>query len=162
MATATDTRATAVSDAFVVRTPTRRFELTDDVVVVLRGDGAEEVAKATNLSSRPGTVRPAGDAFVIGRDDGALDIVGPPELIDDIHGLLTDNGAREGSPDDLEAWRIAAGVRAWGTGRSRPRTSPKRWACCRATSTSPRGATPARKPSPGCGCSAGRVAAWPW
>ena len=91
------------------------FELTDDVVIVLRGEGAEEVAKHANLSTRPGTVRPAGDAFVIGRDDGALDIVGPAELIEDIHGLLTDAGAREGSDEDLEAWRIAAGVPGWGT-----------------------------------------------
>jgi folate-binding protein YgfZ len=91
------------------------FTLTDDVVIVLRGEGAQDVAAAANLATRPGTVRPAGDAFVIGRDDGQVDIVGPAQLIDDLWDLLIDAGAREGTDDDLEAWRVAAGVPAWGS-----------------------------------------------
>lgn len=91
------------------------FTLTDDVVLVLRGEDAEEVAIDANLQTRPGTVRPAGDAFVIGRDGGQLDVVGPPGLLADIEGLLRDAGAREGTEDDLEAWRVSAGIPAWGS-----------------------------------------------
>ena len=89
------------------------FTLTDDAVVVLRGEGAEEVAGATNLAARPGTVRPAGDAYVIGRDDG-VDVVGPADLLTELTGALTDAGATRGHDTDLEAWRVAAGVPAWG------------------------------------------------
>ncbi len=89
------------------------FTLTDDEVFALRGDDVEEVASAANLGARPGTVRPAGDAFVIGREDG-VDVVGPADLLDDLTAALLDAGAREGDPDDLEAWRVASGVPAWG------------------------------------------------
>jgi len=95
------------------------FELTDDEVVVLRGDDAEEVAQATNLSARPGTVRPAGDGFVIGRDDG-VDVVGPKGLLDDLTEALLEAGARDGDAADLDAWRVAAGVPAWGSEVSAP------------------------------------------
>lgn len=92
------------------------FTATDDVVAVLRGPGAEQVATDANLHTRPGTVRPAGDAglFVIGREAGQLDLVGPKALVDDAVALLLDAGARPGGQDDLAAWRVAAGVPAWG------------------------------------------------
>lgn len=91
------------------------FTLTDDVVVSLVGDGCEEVAQAANLTTRPGTVRPAGgDVFVIGRSDDRLDVVGPRAAVDELEGLLRDAGAAAGSADDLDTWRIRHGVPAWG------------------------------------------------
>jgi tRNA-modifying protein YgfZ len=90
------------------------FELTDDQVISLRGRDAESVVSATNLGARPGTVRPAGDAFVLGREDG-VDVVGPKDLLDDLWTALVDAGADEGHLADLEAWRIAAGEPAWGS-----------------------------------------------
>jgi len=92
-----------------------RFEPTDHVVLALRGATAAEVADGANLATRPGTVRPAGaELFVIGRDHGCLDIVGPPSAIDDARDLLVDAGARIGDVHDLEAWRVSSGVPAWG------------------------------------------------
>ncbi len=96
------------------------FELTDDQVLLLRADDGdspedvEVVARSANLVARPRTVRPAGDGFVIGRDDG-VDVVGPAPLLDELTAALVDAGAREGGPEDLEAWRVAAGVPAWGS-----------------------------------------------
>jgi tRNA-modifying protein YgfZ len=90
------------------------FELTDDQVLSLRGEDVEEVASAANLGARPGTVRPAGDAFVIGRE-GGVDVVGPKGLLDDLTAAVVDAGAREGDLADLEAWRVAAGEPAWGS-----------------------------------------------
>jgi tRNA-modifying protein YgfZ len=91
-----------------------RFAATDDRLVALRGPGAEPVAQAANLTTRPGTVRPAGELYVIGRDGGALDVFGPADALQPVVGLLTDAGAREGTAADLDTWRIAAGVPAWG------------------------------------------------
>ncbi len=90
------------------------FELTDDEVLAVRGGDTEAVTSATNLSARVGTVRPAGDAFVIGRQNG-VDVVGPKGLLDDFTAALVDAGAREGDADDLDAWRVAAGVPEWGS-----------------------------------------------
>lgn len=92
-----------------------RFSLTDDVVIALRGPEAAQVADAANLTTRPGTVRPAGDTlFIVGRDAGGLDVVGPPSAVDEVGGLLLDVGARPGGAADLDAWRIVDGVPAWG------------------------------------------------
>jgi tRNA-modifying protein YgfZ len=82
-------------------------------VLVLRGDDAEAHARATNLTARPGTVRPAGDGFVVGREDG-VDVVGPSVLLDELRAALIDAGARDGNQRDLDAWRIAAGIPSWG------------------------------------------------
>jgi tRNA-modifying protein YgfZ len=91
-----------------------RFAATEDRLVALRGPGAEVVAAAVNLATRPGTVRPAGELYVIGRDDGALDLFGPTDALDPVVALLSDAGARAGTTADLDAWRVAAGVPAWG------------------------------------------------
>lgn len=92
-----------------------RFTPTDDEVLALRGVAAAEVAAAANLTTRPGTVRPAGDRlYVIGRDAGCLDVFGPADAVAEVRGLLCDAGAREGDVHDLEAWRVTAGVPAWG------------------------------------------------
>ncbi len=92
-----------------------RFSLTDDVGVALRGSEAAKVAEAANLATRPGTVRPAGDRlFVIGRDGGSIDIVGPAHALDEVVAVLLDVGARQGSATDLDAWRINDGIPAWG------------------------------------------------
>ena len=91
------------------------FTATDDRVVVLRGAGAQPVAEAANLATRPGTVRPAGtELMVLGRDDGDLDVVGPADAVAAMREVLVEAGAREGDEADLTAWRVATGVPAWG------------------------------------------------
>ncbi len=92
-----------------------RFTPTEDQILVLRGAGAHEVAEAANLATRPGTVRPAGnELMILGRDDGALDVVGPADAVAAMRDVLLDAGARPGGDADLAAWRVAAGVPAWG------------------------------------------------
>ena len=91
------------------------FTATEDRVLVLRGTGAQAVAEAANLATRPGTVRPAGtELAVLGRDDGQLDVVGPADAVDAMYAVLVEAGARQGDESDLAAWRVAAGVPAWG------------------------------------------------
>jgi tRNA-modifying protein YgfZ len=91
------------------------FSPTEDVTTVLRGGRAAEVAAATNLTTRPGTVRPAGDElYVLGREDGQLDVVGPEAAVAELEQLLVQHGARRGDDRDLEDWRVAAGVPSWG------------------------------------------------
>ena len=91
------------------------FTATDDRVLVLRGAGAQAVAEAANLATRPGTVRPAGtELVVLGRDDGELDVVGPADAVAAMRQTLIEAGARAGDEADLTAWRVAAGVPAWG------------------------------------------------
>ncbi len=91
------------------------FTLTDEVMVTLCGDGCAEIAAAANVTAPPGTVRPAGsDVFVIGRDEGRVDLLGPAAAVEDVVEVLHDAGARHGDRDDLEAWRIRQGVPAWG------------------------------------------------
>lgn len=90
------------------------FTLTDDEVMAVRGDDVDEVVSATNLGAREGTVRPAGEAFVIGRE-GGVDVVGPAPLLDELTEALVAAGASRGDAADLEAWRIAAGLPGWGS-----------------------------------------------
>lgn len=91
------------------------FTATDDDVLVLRGEGAQQVAEAANLATRPGTVRPAGtELAILGRDAGQLDVVGPSDAVAAMRETLLDAGARDGDEADLAAWRVAAGVPGWG------------------------------------------------
>ena len=92
------------------------FTETDDVIVSLRGPGSDQVAEAATLSTREGTVRPAGDElYVIGQDQGQVDVFGPARLIDQIVAGLEADGARLGTNEDLDQWRVDAAVPAWGT-----------------------------------------------
>ena len=89
------------------------FTPTDDEVVAVRGEDADEVIAAAGLTAVPGRCRVAGDVLVLSRD-GGVDIAGSPSALAPVTDALLEAGATEGGPDDLEAWRVAAGVPAWG------------------------------------------------
>ena len=91
-----------------------RFTATDDVVVEVRGDGAHAVADAANLHARPNTLRPAGSEVTVIGVVGGIDLVGPRGAVDEAVAALTAAGARPGTIEDREAWRVTAGVPAWG------------------------------------------------
>lgn len=92
-----------------------QFTITDDVVVALRGDGAEHVARGANLHVRPGTVRPAGNDVVAVGIAGGVDLLGPQDSVEAAVDALLAAGARRGDGRDLAAWRVAAGVPAFGS-----------------------------------------------
>lgn len=91
------------------------FALTDDRILALRGDDVEAVAAAAGVPLPPhGTVRPAGDGlYLVGRP-GGMDVMGAPDRVDRVRAGLVEAGARPGGADDLDGWRVAAGVPAWG------------------------------------------------
>jgi tRNA-modifying protein YgfZ len=90
------------------------FERTADVARHLRGDGAREVAAAAGLDVDPERAGRRDDGLlVVGREEG-LDLVGEAEVVDDAVESLRDAGAVDGDTDQLEAWRVRAGVPAWG------------------------------------------------
>jgi tRNA-modifying protein YgfZ len=90
-----------------------RFEATDHEVVAVRGPDAAAVVSGAGLTAVAGRCRLAGDLLIIARDDG-IDVVGPPSAIADAVVGLLEAGAREGDADDLERWRVGAGIPAWG------------------------------------------------
>jgi folate-binding protein YgfZ len=90
-----------------------RFEATDHEVIAVRGPDAKATVAAAGLTAVAGRRPGAGDLLIVARDQG-IDVVGPPSAIGDAVAALTEAGAREGDADDLEGWRIAAGVPAWG------------------------------------------------
>jgi tRNA-modifying protein YgfZ len=90
-----------------------RFTRTVDEVLALRGDADGAVAAAVGCKARPGRCLPGGDVLVVGRD-GGVDLIGPAAAVAEVRAQLVDAGAADGDADDLEAWRIASGVPAWG------------------------------------------------
>lgn len=97
-----------------------RFEARDDEVVALRGSDAATVAEAAGVVTAPGRVRVDGETLLVGRDGGAVDVIGPAAAIAAVVGRLHAAGATEGDDGDLVRWRVAAGVPAWGTEVSPP------------------------------------------
>ena len=89
------------------------FTPTDDEVVAVRGEGADEVLAAAGLTAVKGRCRVAGDVLVVSRDGGA-DVAGSPTVLAPVVEALFQAGASEGAAADLAAWRVAAGVPAWG------------------------------------------------
>lgn len=90
------------------------FTRTDHVARRLRGKDAAEVAAAAGLDVDPGRAARAEDGLVVvAREDGS-DLVGPPDAVADAEAALHEAGAVPGDDDDYEAWRVAAGVPAWG------------------------------------------------
>lgn len=90
-----------------------RFEANDHVVASVRGDDAAEVLSRAGLTVIEGRCRLAGDVLLVSQPGGA-DVVGAAGAVDDVVAGLVEAGAREGSVEDLDAWRIRAGVPAWG------------------------------------------------
>jgi tRNA-modifying protein YgfZ len=90
------------------------FTRLDHVAHHLRGEDAREVAAAAGLdvdAERAG--RRDDGLLVVGREDG-LDLVGEAEVVEDALESLRDAGAVDGDAEQLEAWRVRAGVPAWG------------------------------------------------
>jgi len=90
-----------------------RFTPRDDQVVSVRGDDAAEVVARAGLTVVDGRCRLAGDILIVSRA-GGVDLSGPPAAVEDAVAALQDAGARSGGAEELDAWRIAAGVPAWG------------------------------------------------
>jgi tRNA-modifying protein YgfZ len=90
------------------------FTRFDDVARHLRGEDARDVAAAAGLDVDPERAGRRDDGLlVVGREDG-VDLVGDAEVVDDAEASLRDAGAVDGDAEQLEAWRVRAGVPAWG------------------------------------------------
>jgi tRNA-modifying protein YgfZ len=90
------------------------FTPSDHVVAAVRGDDATTVVGSAGLTVIDGRCRLAGDVLVVSRPGGGIDVVGPAGAIDAAIASLVDAGATTGGPEDLDAWRIPAGVPTWG------------------------------------------------
>ncbi len=110
-----DEVAATVTDVLGMRTflLDARFEARDDVVVAVRGDDAAAVISRAGLTVVDGRCRLAGDLLLVSVG-GGIDIAGPEGAVRDAVAGLVEAGAEEGTADDLEAWRISAGIPAWG------------------------------------------------
>lgn len=107
--------ASTVTDVLGVRTflLDARFEARDDVVVAVRGDDAASVISRAGLTVVEGRCRVAGDLLLVSVA-GGIDVAGPHGAVGEAVDGLIDAGAQRGTADDLEAWRVMAGVPAWG------------------------------------------------
>jgi tRNA-modifying protein YgfZ len=110
-----DAVAATVMDVLAMRTflLDARFEQRDEVVVAVRGDDADATVSVAGLTTVAGRCRQAGDLLLVSQP-GGIDVVGPAAAVDDAVTALRAGGAREGAAADLDAWRVAAGVPAWG------------------------------------------------
>jgi tRNA-modifying protein YgfZ len=107
--------AATVMDVLAMRTflLDARFEQREDVVVSVRGDNAAEVVSGAGLTTVAGRCRQAGDLLVVSQP-GGIDVVGPEAAVEEAVTALREAGAREGDAVDLDAWRVAVGLPAWG------------------------------------------------
>ena len=90
------------------------FARSDHEAVHLCGDDAAEVAAAAGLDVDPGRVARADDGLLVVAREGGSDLVGPAEAVKTATEALREAGATDGTDEDYEAWRVAAGVPAWG------------------------------------------------
>ena len=77
-------------------------------VASVRGPAGVEIPGAR---SQPMTVAPAGEGFVVRDRSGGVDLIGPAPWVDE---RIDATGCPPASPEQWEAWRISAGVPAWG------------------------------------------------
>jgi tRNA-modifying protein YgfZ len=107
--------ATTVMDVLAMRTflLDARFEPREDVAVAVRGDDTAAMVSAAGLTTVAGRCRQAGDLLVVSQS-GGIDVVGPAAAVEDAVTALLDAGAQEGGETELDAWRVAAGIPAWG------------------------------------------------
>lgn len=111
-----ETAAATVLDVLAMRTflLDARFARCDgEAVVAVRGPDAPEVVSAAGLTVVEGRCRVAGDLLLVSQP-GGIDVVGPPAAVAEAVADLEAAGARRGGERDLDAWRVAAGVPAWG------------------------------------------------
>lgn len=91
------------------------FTRVDHGATHLRGDDAPAVAAAAGLDVDPGRVARGEDGLLVVAREGGSDLVGPRDAVADASATLRDAGAVDGDLDDYEAWRVQAGVPAWGS-----------------------------------------------
>ncbi len=91
-----------------------RFAPLDLVVAVLHGDGAAAAVDAAGLPVASGRVAEHGPVTVADARHGAVRILAAPDDLDGPTAALRREGAGEGTPDDLDAWRVSVGVPVWG------------------------------------------------
>lgn len=90
------------------------FTPTALTVTELRGDGLADVAQATNLTVRQGTVRPSGtDLLVCGVVDG-IELIGEPDSLAALDPVFADMDVRVGTDEEREQWRVVRGEPAFG------------------------------------------------
>jgi tRNA-modifying protein YgfZ len=90
------------------------FTRTDHEALHLRGDDAAEVAAAAGLDVDPGRVARGDDGLLVVAREGGSDLVGPTDVVKAAAEDLREAGAVDGTDEDYEAWRVEAGVPAWG------------------------------------------------
>jgi tRNA-modifying protein YgfZ len=90
------------------------FTRTDHTALHLRGDDAPGVAAAAGLDVDPGRVARGENGLLVVAREGGSDLVGPKDAVEEADAALREAGAVDGDLDDYEAWRVRAGVPAWG------------------------------------------------
>ncbi len=90
------------------------FARTGDEALHLRGGDAAEVAAAAGLDVEPGRVARGEDGLLVVAREGGSDLVGPTDVVKAAAEDLRAAGAVDGTDEDYEAWRVEAGVPAWG------------------------------------------------
>ena len=90
------------------------FTRSDEVAVHLCGPDAAEVAAGAGLDVEPGRAARGDDGLAVLAREGGSTLVGSKDAIEDASEALREAGAVDGTTEDYEHWRIAAGVPAWG------------------------------------------------
>ncbi|MCC5949108.1 MAG: hypothetical protein JJT89_11685 [Nitriliruptoraceae bacterium] len=110
-----EANATVLTDTLGMRTflLDAAFSALDHEAIAVRGADADQVVRAAGLTAVVGRCRLAGDVLILARSEG-VDVVGPAGAVADAREALLDAGARVGTAQDLEGWRIDAGIPGWG------------------------------------------------
>lgn len=92
------------------------FALRDDhrALRVCGRGSSEAVARVAAAGTEAGTVSVRDGLVAVGRDE-AVDLVGAATELDAVHARLVEAGATQVDADELDGWRIAAGLPAWGS-----------------------------------------------
>lgn len=91
-----------------------RFDVRDERVLLLRGQGSHAVAAEAGLDAGPGAAAEHDGALAVGRAEG-VDLVAAGDALEDARQRLVERGATAVTAEELEAWRVAAGEPAWGS-----------------------------------------------
>lgn len=89
------------------------FALTELTVTAVRGVDARDAIAGSGLEAEPDRVRHLETTIVIGRAEG-IDLLAPPDRADGHLEALARRGVPEVDEERFEAWRIQAGIPAWG------------------------------------------------
>lgn len=86
----------------------------EDRILRVCGQGADAAADGAGLPAEPGGVAVHDGVVVVGREE-AVDLIVPDSELAGWHDRLVDAGATPVGEQELDAWRIAAGMPAWGS-----------------------------------------------